>query len=91
MAIHELCEVVMCKHNGITQQQVDKFDLEFEAHRHPDNKDEPGDDPKAPYIHEHCIATGIERILAAELGVDWKSYEEELEALPPVKPKETNE
>lgn len=88
IAIHELCEVVMCKHNGVSQAQVDQFDLDFEAHRPPDNEDEPGDDPNAPYFREHCIATGIERILAAELGVKWSEYENELNALPEVKPKE---
>jgi hypothetical protein len=39
------------------------------------NDSEPGDDIHAPYYRQHQIATGIERILAAELGVDWNAYE----------------
>lgn len=86
IAIHELAEVLTCKVNGVTQEMVDKFDFEFEAHRHPDNTDEPGDDPNAPYRKEHCLATAIERMLAAEWGVCWKDYEDELDSLPPVQP-----
>lgn len=82
IAIHELAEVLICKHKGISAESVDKFDKEFEQNRSPDNVDEPGDDPSAPYVTEHCIATGIERIMAAQLGVSWKEYESELEDLP---------
>lgn len=82
VAVHELVEVLMCKHDGVSQDIVDKFDKAFEANRPEDNDDEPGDDPKAPYVRQHCIATGIERILAAELGVSWKEYEDELNSLP---------
>jgi hypothetical protein len=42
---------------------------------------EPGDHPDAPYKREHCFATGIERLLAAELGVDWTAYEHTLDTL----------
>jgi hypothetical protein len=82
IAIHELVEVVLCKHAGIGQEAVDLFDAEFEKHRHPDNEDEPGDEPSAPYVKQHCLATAVERMLAAELGVNWKEYEAELGALP---------
>ncbi len=84
VAVHELVEVLSCKNDGITQEVVDKFDKEFEAHRHPDNEDEPGDEPTAPYVNQHCLATGIERILAQQWGVNWKEYEQELGNLPPV-------
>ena len=82
VAVHEFCEVLMCKQVGITQQAVDDFDKNFEAARLPGNEDEPGNDPTAPYIKQHGIATGIESILAAELGVLWKEYEKEIYALP---------
>jgi hypothetical protein len=88
IAVHELVEVLLCKQDGITTESVDKFDKEFEANRHPDNEDEPGDEPTAPYVKQHCMATGIERILAAALGVDWKPYEQELCDLPEVPAKE---
>ena len=82
IAVHELVEVLLCKHEGITQESVDRFDKQFEATRPEDNFDEPGDDPDAPYVKQHCTATGIERLLAAQLGVEWKTYEAELERLP---------
>jgi hypothetical protein len=82
VAIHELVEVLSCKHDGVTQAEVDKFDMEYEKARHPDNVDEPGDDVAAPYKFQHCLATGIERILAQDWGVTWSEYEKELEALP---------
>lgn len=49
---------------------------QFECNCTPTNESEPGDDSHAPYYKQHQIATGIERILAAELGVDWNAYEE---------------
>lgn len=82
IAVHELVEVLLCKHSKIKQADVDDFDKKFEAARQPENDDEPGDDVDAPYRTQHCIATGIERILAAEFGVVWKEYEEELNSLP---------
>lgn len=82
IAFHELAEVLMCEQAGVTQEMVDKFDKEFESHRHPDNEDEPGDDPNAPYRKQHCVASGMESILAAELGVVWKEYSTEVLALP---------
>ena len=75
VAVHELVEVLLCEDRGITQIAVDKFDVEFEDERKPGNTDEPGDDPKAPYRKEHFFATNIERLLGAELGVDWAMYD----------------
>lgn len=73
--IHELTEALLCLHHGISQKEVDDFDLSYNG------DGEPGDDPEAPYSQEHCIASGIERIFAAETGIIWKDYEEELEKM----------
>ena len=81
VALHEVVEVLLCKHRGITQEAVDQFDMAYEKSRQEGDESEPGDDPLAPYVREHCLATGIERILAAELGVDWKTYEQHLQEL----------
>src|SRR5271170_1479712 len=72
VAVHELVEVLLCRDRGIAQVEVDDFDKAFEARREEGNTDEPGDDPQAPYQQEHCFATGIERLLCAEFGLDWK-------------------
>jgi hypothetical protein len=81
IAVHELIEVILCSRRGITQEQVDKFDKDFESKRQEGNTNEPGDDPAAPYRKEHFFATSIERLLAAELGIDWKEYEDKINSL----------
>ena len=82
VAVHELIEVALCEDRGITCEQVDTFDKSFELHRKPGDDSEPGDDSAAPYRHEHFFATSIERLLAAELNVDWGEYERKLNELP---------
>jgi hypothetical protein len=73
--IHELVEYVLCWCVGIKPETVDKFDMEFKGNG------EPGDSPNAPYHKQHCIATGVERILAAFLGVSWRDYERKINSL----------
>jgi hypothetical protein len=75
IAIHEMIEAWLCLKRGVTQEAVDSFDQEFEAKRVEGNEDEPGHDPKAPYHKEHVFAEKIERMLAKELGVNWKQYD----------------
>lgn len=81
VALHELVEVALCRYSGVTQKQVDRFDMAFEKRRPEGNVDEPGDSNKAPYRVQHCIATGVERIVAAFLGVVWNDYADEVESL----------
>lgn len=82
IAIHEIIEAMLCKNAGISERVVTNFDKDFEQIRvlnqlNSDKIDtsEPGDDPKAPYRKQHLIATGIEKILAAEMSIDWQEYE----------------
>jgi len=77
LGIHEAVEAVMCKHNCVAQSEVDAFDLEYDKTHSSDLN--AGDDPAAPYVREHCLATAIERILCAELEVNWLEYDTELE------------
>lgn len=84
VALHELIEVKLCEHYGISQVSVDDFDMAWKEH---DGIEEPGDDPQAPYENQHNFAMGIEQLLAAELEVKWHDYEKELDALPEVEPK----
>jgi hypothetical protein len=82
-----LVEAVECfdkRNRGITTQSVDEFDIEFEKQREKSltlSNAEPGDNRFAPYQNEHCIATGIERIMAAAIGVKWSDYETEINSL----------
>ena len=78
VAVHEFIEAFLCRHSGIDGRDVDKFDIQFEKDRKKfkwGNELEPGNDPKAPYYFQHNIATGVERILATILGVNWDEYD----------------
>jgi hypothetical protein len=79
--IHELFEIFIVQHQGVSFKTIDRWDMAFERRRKPGNVDEPGDDPNAPYRVAHCIASGVERILAAALLVCWSDYEREVHAL----------
>lgn len=75
LAIHELIEVVLCTSAGISQKAVDRFDF-----AHQDDED-PGSDPLAPYAKQHLVAMGIEMILCAALGIQWRIYEDAVETV----------
>lgn len=82
VALHELVEVLLCEKRGITDAEVTAFDEKFEADRDEGDESEPGDHPDAPYRREHLFATGIEKLMASELGVDWKHYDDAIMELP---------
>ena len=75
IAIHEIIEALLCQARGITDEQIDKWDLDHTEHPNP------GYIPQCPYFREHMFATMIERAMAAELDVDWDEYETCLEDL----------
>lgn len=76
--IHELIEWYLTEKRGIKQKDIDAFDITYEKER---NKglhkawEEPGFDKRAPYLKEHTFATEMEKLLAKEMGVNWKKYE----------------
>lgn len=81
VAVHELIEALLCKDQGVSGQEVDEFDKQFELDRESGKhslEEEPGDDPAAPYQSEHFFATTVERLMAQAMGVDWKIYEDYL-------------
>lgn len=90
VAVHELIEFYLCHQKGIREPEIQAFDEEYyrqEALGVVSGYSEAGDDPRAPYHLEHMIASGIERILAVLMGVNWKEYEEAIENLFKEKPK----
>lgn len=84
LGFHEAVEAVLCRHNGVSQAAVDAFDSEYDKTHASDLN--AGDEPLAPYHHEHSIATAVERILAAELRVQWGEYDAELSSFPSRQP-----
>lgn len=75
VALHELVEVFLCKNDGVTEEQVDEFDLS-----HPELH-EPGDSIKAPYHKQHNLALDIESLVMHALGVNQEEYENLMEDL----------
>lgn len=90
---HELTEALLCREAGVTAEQVDAWDEEFEKRRCDDghwkmtchclitSESEPGDDLHCPYGPMHATATECERKMAKALGVDWAAYNDEVEKL----------
>lgn len=81
VAIHELIEWYLTQKRGIKERDITRFDKEYEKNRKIGDVSEPGDSSKAPYHREHVFATKIERLIAKELGVDWKEYEDDINSL----------
>lgn len=75
VALHELIEQQLCAYAGIGQETVDAYD---QAHL---DSESPGDEADAPYRSQHEFATAIEMLVAQRLGVDWKAYGDEVNAL----------
>ncbi len=83
-AIHELLEATVCRHMGITQAQVDAFDVDYEARRMRGEwyaacgcriTDDPGSDKHAPYLLAHKYAESVEYGLARLLDVKSEEYD----------------
>jgi hypothetical protein len=84
IAVHELVESHLCKHRGISEPQIMKFDKAWELAKLAGAKtveDEPGFAKDAPYMPEHHFSTGIEMLLAQQLDVHWPTYCELLNRL----------
>ncbi len=84
VALHELCEAMLCKNKNISEKKVTDFDLMFEGERANGLHSivaECGDDKRAPYRRQHKFATKIEKLMAKELNVDWKKYEQAINML----------
>lgn len=76
VAVHEMIEMALTKYRGIKEETISEFDIAFEKSREERLViGEPGDHPQSPYRDEHFFATNVERLLAAEFGVDWFEYE----------------
>ncbi len=75
--IHELVEWYLTENKGITEHEITKFDVKFEKDRnkglHSEDA-EPGDAINSPYRKQHRFAENIERLIAAELDIDFNEY-----------------
>ncbi len=82
VVVHELVEMFLTKARDISEHEISDFDIKFERSRADGLvTGEPGDHINAPYRREHFFATNLERLLSAELGVDWFEYDQVVDAL----------
>lgn len=81
VALHELVEFILVDWSCISEEEITKFDIEFERKRKRGNNDEPGFDTNAPYKNEHAIATAVELIMCAKMNIPWKDYEKIINSL----------
>ncbi len=79
--VHEMVELLLCKWRGVPEDEITKFDIEYEADREEGNVDEPGFDPKSPYHREHGIATAVELLMCAHIDQSWNEYEKAVNEL----------
>lgn len=78
VALHEMVEMMLCMRFGVKQKSVDDFDMKWEPH---DGITEPGEDSRAPYYHHHQFASGVERLMAHALQINWGRYDQAVDAL----------
>lgn len=82
VAVHEMIEMILTRHRNIDEHAISTFDIDFEQSREKGLvMGEPGDHIHAPYRKEHFFATNLERLLAAELEVDWFEYDHFVDSL----------
>lgn len=93
LGLHETIEAFLCHWGGISQAQVDDFDMPYEAaHQRGDSAypcgcprkeySDPGDDKHSPYYWPHRIADAAERVVAMALHVNWADYDAEVDKPP---------
>jgi hypothetical protein len=82
VALHEMVESKLCEKQGITCEQVDQFDKDFEKNRKEGDFSEPGDSPEAPYRRQHIFADVLEKVIANEMRVHWELHEWAINNLP---------
>ena len=88
--LHELIECTLCKVRGVKLDDIDSFDIAYEAARSTHKRyapcgcliqEEPGNDKHAPYFAQHQVATKCERLIALVLKVSWRKYDAEVASL----------
>ena len=81
IGLHEFVESFLCRIRGISDEEIDKFDFNFNNHPDSELYSEPGDSKEAPYHMEHQFASAIERLMAGELGVSFPEYDLKIEKM----------
>jgi len=72
LLIHALVEHTVAQMTGVTDSQIDGFDMNYQG------DGEPGDDVDAPYRDAHCLGVAVERMICAHLHVPYTQYEKDI-------------
>ncbi len=75
--LHEIVEYALCSNRNIKEEDITKYDLEWEDRLEP-KADEPGNESDCIYKVEHRISENFERQFAEYLNIDWFDYENNL-------------
>jgi len=78
IAIHELVEALLCNHAGITQEEVDAWDIVGPGAA----LDDPGDDVDSPYHAQHVAATEFEERFVEAVGLTWDEHDNAINSIP---------
>jgi|SRR5215469_7158573 len=79
VGIHEAVEALYCRFDGVSDKDVDSFDMDEKIQAEITELDiEPGDHPSAPYKKQHLFATAIEKMLCVAFHIPWFEYEERI-------------
>ncbi len=84
---HELHEAQLCLSSGVSPEEIDRFDQDYEHARSFGGQiapcgcsftegSEPGDDIHAPYYGAHQDASIVERLFIAHLRENWGHYDD---------------
>lgn len=78
IAIHEIIEALLCLFQGVSFADVDSYDFHNEGTAGTDCL---SDNPKSPYFSQHNDALAIEYLFSRLLDLDWREYDELIQAL----------
>jgi hypothetical protein len=76
VGVHEMREALSCRRDGIKEEDVSAFDIQFEKERAVGKHSveaEPGNDERAPYYKQHQTATFAERAFLDH--ITWEEHE----------------
>jgi hypothetical protein len=73
--IHELVEQLLLEVKGITPDDVDRFDFDFESDTNKTSiYSEPGEDPSCIYKKEHDFSDNIIKQICESIGIKFEDY-----------------
>jgi hypothetical protein len=75
VALHEFIESHLCRMAGVTDEEIDAWDMQFDQRADADEYAEPGDHPEAPYHEQHKFALKMERLFIEQAGHNWDEHD----------------